>query len=115
MLTNVLLAYSAYQPSVGYCQGMGFVTAMFLMYMPEEVLLFYIFYFCILKLITNFINNILFLIIFKDAFWLLDRLAGPTYGFAGIWKEQLILVKKVMHTSDKLMQSYAPKLVKKMV
>mmetsp|Transcript_21006 Transcript_21006/g.26574 ORF Transcript_21006/g.26574 Transcript_21006/m.26574 type:complete len:104 (+) Transcript_21006:1322-1633(+) len=37
MLTNVLLAYSMYNPEVGYCQGMGFITAMFLMYMPEEV------------------------------------------------------------------------------
>ena len=37
MLTNVLLAYSAYNPEVGYCQGMGFATAMFLMYMTEEV------------------------------------------------------------------------------
>lgn len=37
MLTNVLLAYSMYNPEVGYCQGMGFLTAMFLMYMPEEV------------------------------------------------------------------------------
>ena len=38
-LLNVLLAYSAYKPEVGYCQGMGFITAMFLMYMPEEVIL----------------------------------------------------------------------------
>jgi len=37
MLTNVLLAYSIYNPEIGYCQGMGFITAMFLMYMPEEV------------------------------------------------------------------------------
>jgi hypothetical protein len=37
MLTNVLLAYSSYRPDVGYCQGMGFITAMFLMYMTEEV------------------------------------------------------------------------------
>lgn len=37
MLTNVLLAYSAYREDVGYCQGMGFITAMFLMYMTEEV------------------------------------------------------------------------------
>ena len=37
MLTNVLTAYSVYKPEVGYCQGMGFITAMFLMFMPEEV------------------------------------------------------------------------------
>jgi hypothetical protein len=45
MLLNVLLAYSSYRPEVGYCQGMGFITAMFLMFMPEEVIfLFYLFY-----------------------------------------------------------------------
>ena len=37
MLGNVLNAYANYDPSVGYCQGMGFITAMFLMYMTEEV------------------------------------------------------------------------------
>lgn len=35
-LTNVLHAYSLYDPQVGYCQGMGFVTALWLSYMPEE-------------------------------------------------------------------------------
>jgi hypothetical protein len=40
MLSNVLTAYSVYKPEVGYCQGMGFITAMFLMFMPEEVCYF---------------------------------------------------------------------------
>lgn len=35
-LFNVLKAYSIYCPSVGYCQGMGFIVAMFLLHMPEE-------------------------------------------------------------------------------
>lgn len=30
-------AYSLYNPEVGYCQGMGFITALMLCYMPEEV------------------------------------------------------------------------------
>ena len=45
MLTNVLTAYAVYKPEIGYCQGMGFITAMFLMFMPEEVsFLFFIFF-----------------------------------------------------------------------
>lgn len=35
-LMNVLRAYSLHDPEVGYCQGMGFLSAMFLSYMPEE-------------------------------------------------------------------------------
>lgn len=36
MLRRILRAYSAYDLSVGYCQGMGFIAAMFLTYLPEE-------------------------------------------------------------------------------
>mmetsp|Transcript_1807 Transcript_1807/g.2464 ORF Transcript_1807/g.2464 Transcript_1807/m.2464 type:complete len:388 (-) Transcript_1807:180-1343(-) len=35
-LRRILHSYSRYDPEVGYCQGMGFITATFLMYMPEE-------------------------------------------------------------------------------
>ncbi|OQR99208.1 hypothetical protein ACHHYP_07166 [Achlya hypogyna] len=35
-LSNILKAYSVYDPDVGYCQGMGFISALFLSYMPEE-------------------------------------------------------------------------------
>ena len=35
-LRRVLCAYSLYDEEVGYCQGLGFITAMFLTYMPEE-------------------------------------------------------------------------------
>ncbi|KDO27711.1 hypothetical protein SPRG_07340 [Saprolegnia parasitica CBS 223.65] len=35
-LMNILKAYSVYDPDVGYCQGMGFISALFLSYMPEE-------------------------------------------------------------------------------
>ena len=33
---NVLRAYSMHDAEVGYCQGMGFLVAMFLGYMQEE-------------------------------------------------------------------------------
>lgn len=36
-LYKVLRAYSIFDKKVGYCQGMGFVTALLLMYMGEEV------------------------------------------------------------------------------
>mmetsp|Transcript_22761 Transcript_22761/g.29171 ORF Transcript_22761/g.29171 Transcript_22761/m.29171 type:complete len:468 (-) Transcript_22761:85-1488(-) len=36
LLRRVLRAYSIFDKKVGYCQGMGFVAAMFLTYMPEE-------------------------------------------------------------------------------
>ena len=36
-LSNVLKAYSLHDPTVGYCQGMAFIAALFLSYMPEEV------------------------------------------------------------------------------
>ena len=36
-LYNVLKAFSVYDKEVGYCQGMGFVTGLMLMYMGEEV------------------------------------------------------------------------------
>ena len=35
-LFNSLKAYSVYNQKVGYCQGMGFIMAMFLLYMTEE-------------------------------------------------------------------------------
>eukprot|EP01096_Ripella_sp_DP13-Kostka_P000270 TRINITY_DN1033_c0_g1_i1.p1 TRINITY_DN1033_c0_g1~~TRINITY_DN1033_c0_g1_i1.p1 ORF type:complete len:472 (-),score=162.47 TRINITY_DN1033_c0_g1_i1:19-1434(-) len=35
-LFNVLKAYSNYDKHVGYCQGMGFITAFLLLYVPEE-------------------------------------------------------------------------------
>lgn len=38
-LSNILRAYAQYNPAVGYCQGMGRVVGLFLMYMKEEVTL----------------------------------------------------------------------------
>lgn len=36
-LFNVLKANAVYNKDIGYTQGMGFVTALLLMYMDEEV------------------------------------------------------------------------------
>eukprot|EP00775_Hariotina_reticulata_P008509 gene8509-8691_t len=35
-LRRVLLAYAAYDPEVGYCQGLNFVAGLLLMYLPER-------------------------------------------------------------------------------
>lgn len=35
-LRRVLQAYAAYDPEVGYCQGMNFVAGLLLMYVEEE-------------------------------------------------------------------------------
>ena len=35
-LRRVLMWYASVDPEVGYCQGMGFVAALFLTYLPEN-------------------------------------------------------------------------------
>jgi len=35
-LFRILKAYALHDPEIGYCQGMGFLTGLFLFYMPEE-------------------------------------------------------------------------------
>jgi hypothetical protein len=35
-LRRILRSYAAFDPDIGYCQGMGFIAAMFLIYLPEE-------------------------------------------------------------------------------
>lgn len=35
-LRRVLQAYSRHDPELGYCQGMGFITAMLLTYFPDD-------------------------------------------------------------------------------
>jgi len=39
-LQNVLLAYAAYDPEVGYCQGMNFLAGLLLLYLPDEEIAF---------------------------------------------------------------------------
>ena len=36
MLRRVLMAYSVYNPAIGYCQSMNFITALCLLFMDEE-------------------------------------------------------------------------------
>jgi len=62
-LFNVLKAYSRYNPSIGYCQGMGFLAGILLMFIPAE-----------------------------DAFWLLVSTI-ENYGINGYYSQDLVKLK----------------------
>lgn len=47
-LENVLRAYAVHDPELGYCQGMGFLVCMFLLYYAEEDS-----FYCLLSLLNN--------------------------------------------------------------
>jgi hypothetical protein len=79
-LNNVLKAYSKFDPPVGYCQGMGFIVALFLMYMEEE-----------------------------SAFWLLASCIKK-YEMAGYFIQCMPKVNLSLQTARALLKHYLPKL-----
>jgi hypothetical protein len=82
-LHSVLVAYSNYNPKVGYCQGMGFIVALFLMYFHSE----------------------------QDAFWALVRLLDPQgYGMEGIYSPNMPMVNECVYIFERLLKAYLPKL-----
>jgi hypothetical protein len=58
-LRNVLLAYAARNPAVGYCQGMNIVAAMLLLYLSEEVA-FWVFTSIVEEIAPDYYNKQLF-------------------------------------------------------
>lgn len=80
LLFNVLKAFSIYNPTVGYCQGMGFIAAMLLIYMEEE-----------------------------DAFWVLVRLCDA-YGMSGLFMEGFPALTECYEIINKLLDSLLPNL-----
>lgn len=81
-LMNVLKAYSLHDPEVGYCQGMGFLSAMFLCYMPEQ-----------------------------QAFWLLVAcLNHKRYGLADLYRPRMPKVPEVTFIFEGLFKQYMPQL-----
>lgn len=82
-LLRVLLAYSAYDPGVGYCQGMAFVVALFLMYMSEA-----------------------------QAFATLVSISQtrPGFAFAGLWEPGFPLINVFFHHLTRLLEDHAPDL-----
>ncbi|KAE8965054.1 hypothetical protein PR003_g29933 [Phytophthora rubi] len=81
-LMNVLKAYSLHDPEVGYCQGMGFLSAMFLCYMPEQ-----------------------------QAFWLLVAcLNHKRYGLADLYRPRMPKVPEVTFVLQGLFKQIMPQL-----
>ncbi|CAG9322600.1 unnamed protein product [Blepharisma stoltei] len=79
-LFRVLKAFSLHDPELGYCQGMGFVTALFLMYMNEE-----------------------------DAFWLLEALMKK-YNMRDFYMVGMPGIYKAFYKINSLFKNYLPTL-----
>ncbi|GMH52505.1 hypothetical protein TrRE_jg4969 [Triparma retinervis] len=81
-LRRVLRAYSLYDEEVGYCQGLGFITAMFLTYMPEE-----------------------------QAFWqVVSMMTGPTCNMRAMYEHGMPGAQKALYIGEKLIKKFFPKL-----
>eukprot|EP00742_Colponemidia_sp_Colp-10_P002756 GILJ01002946.1.p1 GENE.GILJ01002946.1~~GILJ01002946.1.p1 ORF type:complete len:386 (+),score=35.62 GILJ01002946.1:67-1158(+) len=79
-LLNVLRSFSIYNPEVGYCQGMGFITGLFLIYMSEE-----------------------------DSFWMLVSLMN-NYDMEGLFKPGLPKVRQYFFQFEALIKIFYPRL-----
>jgi len=79
-LGRVLKAYAIHDPEVGYCQGMGFLVALLLMYMQEE-----------------------------DAFWCLVQICDA-YEMRHIFRTGLPKVVECLYVFERLMHHFLPKL-----
>mmetsp|Transcript_19197 Transcript_19197/g.60393 ORF Transcript_19197/g.60393 Transcript_19197/m.60393 type:complete len:329 (+) Transcript_19197:93-1079(+) len=77
-LMNVLRAYSVFNAEVGYCQGMGFICGVLLMYMDEE-----------------------------DAFWMLISFLD-NYKMAGLFMPNLPLLNKYFFQLQRLLEMHMP-------
>ncbi|KAF1331701.1 Evi5 protein, partial [Globisporangium splendens] len=83
-LMNVLKVYSLHDPEVGYCQGMGFLSAMFLSYMPEE-----------------------------QSFWhLVACLNHKRYDLANLYRPRMPKVPELIYIFEKLMEQLMPQVAK---
>eukprot|EP01083_Nonionella_stella_P083472 230847_1 len=82
-LYNVLKAYSLYDPKLGYCQGMGFVSALLLMYMGEE-----------------------------ETFWVLVCLMRGKYQLHGCYRPGFPTLQKRFFQFERLMDKFSPKVMR---
>ena len=79
-MRNVLRAFCVAEPDVGYCQGVGFVVGLFLIYLPEE-----------------------------EAFWLLRTLTRePRLALRGLWSPGLPRFAEVTAVFSALLAVHAP-------
>lgn len=83
-LRRVLRAYSMYDSEVGYCQGMNFITAMFLTFLSEE-----------------------------EAFWLLVVVMNEEpYKLRELFGEDMAGTHEVLYIAEKLLAQFLPKLAR---
>ncbi|CRG94985.1 GTPase-activating protein, putative [Plasmodium gallinaceum] len=80
ILFNVLKAYSNYNSDLGYCQGMAFIVATFILYMNEE-----------------------------DAFFMLISLLDK-YKLNGLFSSNMPLLNEYLYILDQLLLFYFPKI-----
>ena len=80
-----------YNKDVWYTQGMGFVTALLLMYMDEEV------------------HSRILCLTSQDAFWVLVRLCSD-YELADLWRPGFPGLAKCVFIVEKLQEEYVPRL-----
>jgi len=81
-LRRILYAYSVYDSEVGYCQGMNFIAAMFLTFLPEE-----------------------------ESFWMLVAVMNEEpYDMRNMFLESMAGAHKALYIVDKLIKKYLPKL-----
>jgi len=85
-LRRVLRAYCIYDSEVGYCQGMNFITAMFLTFLTEE-----------------------------ESFWLLVVVMNEEpYKLRELFGEDMAGTHEVLYIAEKLLSQFLPKLSKHM-
>jgi hypothetical protein len=81
-LRRLLYAYNVYDEEVGYCQGMNFIAAMFLTFLPEE-----------------------------EAFWMFVAVMNEEpYEMRELFLENMAGTHKSLFVADKLIQKLLPKL-----
>ncbi|GAM20850.1 hypothetical protein SAMD00019534_040250 [Acytostelium subglobosum LB1] len=80
ILSNILTAFSIYNPEVGYCQGMGFITCLLIIYMAEE-----------------------------DAFWVLVQLSEK-YGMSNMWRPEFPYLQNSFVLLNQMLEGQFPQL-----
>ena len=81
VLRDVLRAYAASHPKLGYTQGMNFIAAMFISYMPA-----------------------------RDAYWVLTAVMdSPKWDLQSMFCDQTPAVSRIWYQFDKLLAKYLPK------
>jgi hypothetical protein len=81
VLRDVLRAYAAAHPNLGYTQGMNFIAAMFISYMPA-----------------------------RDAYWVLTAIMdSPKWDLQSMFCDRTPAVSRIWYQFDKLLTKYVPK------